>query len=104
MPLQISVDRRKINSFCRDWKIAEFAFFGSVLRNDFGPGSDIDVLVTFGTDADWSLMDHVRMEEELSRILGRPVDVVTRPGIERSQNWLRREAILKSAETFYVAA
>ncbi len=104
MPPRISVDRKKISRFCRGWKIAEFSFFGSVLRDDFGPDSEIDVLVSFGPDAGWSLLDHVQMEEELAAILGRKADLVSRRGIERSRNWIRREAILGSAEPFHVGA
>ena len=103
MGIRIPVDRHKIAEFCRQWKITEFAFFGSVLRDDFRPDSDVDVLVTFAPDAEWSLFDHVDMQEELSGILGRKVDLVSRRGIERSANWLRRKAILSSAEPYYVA-
>ncbi|MBI3302043.1 MAG: nucleotidyltransferase family protein [Deltaproteobacteria bacterium] len=99
----IPIDRDKIAEFCRRWKITEFAFFGSVLRDDFRPDSDVDVLVTFASDAEWSLFDHVDMQEELSGILGRKVDLVSRRGIERNANWLRRKAILGTAEPYYVA-
>jgi hypothetical protein len=74
-----------------------------VLRDDFRPDSDVDVLVTFAPEAEWSLFDHVTMEEELSSILDRKVDLVSRRGIERSRNWIRRKAILEAAEPFYVA-
>ena len=99
----IRVSKIKIAAFCRRWKISELAFFGSVLRADFGPGSDVDVLVSFTQDANWSLFDHVRMEDDLRDILGRDVDIVTRRSIERSSNWIRRQAILESAEPYYVA-
>ncbi len=103
MSARIPIDREKIAEFCRRWKITEFALFGSVLRDDFRPDSDVDVLVTFAPDAEWSLFDHVDMEEELSLILGRKVDLVSRRAIERSANWLRRKAILGTAEPYYVA-
>ncbi len=103
MPLQIKVDRRKIAAFCRKWKIAEFAFFGSVLREDFRPDSDIDVLVTFAPDADWSLLDFVHMKDELEGMFGRPVDLVSKRGLMRSQNYIRKESILSSAEVLYAA-
>ena len=99
----IRVSKPRIAAFCRRWKISELAFFGSVLRTDFGPRSDIDVLVTFAPDADWSLFDHVRMEDELKVILSRDVDIVTRRSIERSGNPIRRQAILESAELYYAA-
>jgi predicted nucleotidyltransferase len=73
------------------------------LRADLRPDSDLDLLVSFASDADWSLLDHVAMEEELSGILGRKVDLVSRRAIERSSNWIRRKAILESAEPYFVA-
>ncbi len=90
-------------SFCRRWKIRELALFGSVLSKAFGPASDVDVLVTFLPEAEWSLLDHIQMEEELSILLGREVDLVSKRAIERSENWLRRRAILESAEVVYAA-
>ncbi len=101
---RIDVSDEEIGDFCKRWKIVEFAFFGSVLTGDFGPDSDVDVLVTFKPDHGWSLLDHVGMEEELSEILGRKVDLVSRHGIERSRNYIRRKAILNSALVIYAAA
>jgi hypothetical protein len=89
-------------AFCRRWKITELALFGSVLREDFRPDSDVDVLVTFSPDAEWSLFDMVHMQEDLQGILGRKVDLVSRRGLEQSHNWIRRKAILSSAEPVYV--
>jgi hypothetical protein len=95
--------KRKIHEFCKRWNISELAVFGSALREDFTPRSDVDILVTFQAGTEWSLIDHVRMEEELSHILGRPVDLLTRRSVEQSNNWIRREAILSSAEVVYDA-
>ena len=103
MRARITLDQEKIAEFCQRWKITEFALFGSVLRDDFRPDSDVDVLATFASDADWSLFDHVDMQEELSDLLGRKVDLVSRRAIERSDNWIRRKAILNTAEQIYVA-
>ena len=100
--VHIEIPYEKIAEFCRKWKIQELSLFGSVLREDFGPDSDIDVLVSFVPGADWSLFDHIRMEEEFSTILGRNVDIVTRRTVERSDNWIRRKAILESAVPCYV--
>ena len=97
----IALDRQKIAIFCQQWKIAELAFFGSILREDFGQDSDVDILVTFAPDAEWSLLDHVAMEEELTEVIGRQVDMVSRRSIERSRNWIRRKAILETAESYY---
>ncbi len=93
-----------LTEFCRRWKIVELAAFGSVLRPDFKPDSDVDLLVTFAADAQWSLLDHVRMEDELSNLLKRKVDLVSRKGIEKSRNYIRRRAILESSEVIYAAA
>jgi hypothetical protein len=101
--LRLKVSPERIAEFCRRWKIAELAFFGSVLRQDFDEASDIDVLVTFAPDADWSLLEQVAMQEEFSRLLGRKVDLVNRRAIEQSASWLRRKSILGSAEPYYVA-
>ncbi len=99
----IDIPRRKIVQFCKKWKISEFALFGSVLRDDFRPDSDIDVLVTFSEDAKHTLFDLVHMEKELKEILGREVDIVSRRGIESSRNYIRKNAILSSAEAVYAA-
>jgi hypothetical protein len=102
MKIKLELDQEKIAEFCRRWKITELAFFGSVLREDFGPESDVDVLVTFSTDAHWSLFDKMHMQDELAEMFGREVDLVSRRAIERSRNWLRREAILSSLEVIHV--
>ena len=65
-------------AFCARWKVTELALFGSALRDDFGPESDIDLLVTFAPDARWSLFDLSRMERELEAMTGRPVDLMTK--------------------------
>ena len=62
--MNIEIPKEKIADFCRKWKIVELSLFGSVLRDDFRPDSDVDILVTFSPDAEWSLLDHVAMEEE----------------------------------------
>ena len=102
MKHKILLDREKIAEFCRRWKITELALFGSVLREDFRSDSDVDMLATFAVDAQWSLFDHVDMEEELSVLVGRKVDLVSRRAVERSANWIRRKAILENAEPYYV--
>ena len=103
MNTRIAIDPEKVAAFCQRWKIVELSLFGSVLRDDFRPDSDVDVLVTFAPEADWSLFDHMAMEEELSAAVGRKIDLLSRRAIERSANWIRRQAILESAEPFYVA-
>lgn len=99
----IQIPKEKIAEFCRKWKIREFSFFGSVLRDDFRPDSDIDVLVTFDESARHSLFELVDMQDELKEIFGREVDLVSRRGVESSRNYIRRHAILSSAEAIYAA-
>ena len=99
----IELPRQGIGEFCEKWRIIEFALFGSVLRDDFRPDSDVDVLVTFAPEARHSLFDMVRMQDELKALLGHEVDLVSRRGIECSRNYLRRKAILDSAEVVYAA-
>jgi predicted nucleotidyltransferase len=82
----IPLPQDKIADFCRRWKINEFALFGSVLRTDFGPDSDLDILVTFAPEADWSLFDHVRMQQQLNHLLQRQVDLLSRRAVEKSHN------------------
>ena len=100
---QIDIPYDKIAEFCRKWKVVEFALFGSVLRDDFRPDSDVDVLVTFAPDSRRSLFDHVDMQDELGSILNRKVDLVNRRAIERSQNYIVRKEILRSARVLHVA-
>ena len=103
MSLRIEVPREQIVAFCERWQIAELAFFGSVLRDDFGPDSDIDVLVNLRPGISHRISSILYMEKELGDILGREVELVFRSDVEQSRNYLRREAILKSAEVFYEA-
>lgn len=99
--LPIQLPQVQINRFCDRWNIQELALFGSILRDDFRPDSDIDFLVTFRSNADWSLFDHVKMQQELAHILERKVDLVSKKAIERSHNWIRRREILETAKIIY---
>lgn len=98
MTTRVAVDREKIVAFCERWNIIELSLFGSVLRDDFRPDSDVGVLVTFAPNARWGLLDLIAMEDGLSDIFGRKVDLITRSAVERSDNWIRRRAILSTAE------
>lgn len=104
MPLQMKlpgVPDEELDRFCERWRIRELSVFGSAARGELDEESDIDLLVVFDDDADWSLLDHVDMEEDLSEIAGRDVDLITRRSIERSRNWIRRDDILSSSELVY---
>jgi len=94
----VEMSTAAIEEFCRKWSIAELALFGSVLRSDFRPDSDIDVLVTFAHDAKWDLLDFVTMKDELETLFGRSVDLVEKPAL---RNPIRRKAILASQEVIY---
>lgn len=99
----IVLPEEALRDFCRRWRIIELALFGSVLREDFRDDSDIDLLVRFAPDAGTTLFDMVRMEDELSAMFGRKVDLVSLGGIEVSRNPIRRQAILESAKVIYAA-
>jgi uncharacterized protein len=94
--LELPLD--EIRAFCERWRVVEFAVFGSALRADFGPDSDLDVLVEFSPDTERGLFDRVEMQLELQSILGREVDLVTKSALELSHNWIRKEAILSTAQ------
>jgi predicted nucleotidyltransferase len=98
MDLPIPVDPARFADWRRRWQVRGLAVFGSVLRADFGPSSDVDLLVTYEPQAAWSLIDHEQMEQELTEILGRKVDLVSREGLDRSANWIRRHMILTTAK------
>ena len=101
--VQIPIDKEEIAALCRRWNITELALFGSVLRDDFGSDSDVDVLVRFSPDAQYGLFAVSRLQRELAQILGREVDLVERAAVEQSRNYLRRKAILSSLELVYAA-
>ena len=99
MSPQIPIDTAKIEDFCRRHHMRKLAFFGSVLREDFGPGSDVDVLVEFEPGHVPGLA-FFGMEEEISRIIGRKVDLNTPGFLSRHV----RERVLAEAQTLYDAA
>jgi len=100
---QIAIPTKKLAGFCLRWKVTEIALFGSVVRDDFRPDSDVDVLVSFAPDARWTLFDLVSMQNELKQIFGREVDLVERKAIEQSENYIRRRNILSAAKVIYAA-
>ena len=95
---RIQASPAQIAAFCQRWQIIEFALFGSVLRDDFRPDSDIDVLVTFAADSRWSLFDWVDMKEELEALLGRKVGIADKEGLK---NPYRRHEILQTHQVIY---
>jgi predicted nucleotidyltransferase len=103
MKPNIEIPRKEIAEFCRRWRIEELSIFGSALREDFRPDSDVDVLVRFSPEARWGLFDLMHMEEELKAIFGREVDLVEWSAVEHSRNYVRRKAILNNLEPIYAA-
>ena len=97
----IDITQTQLRVFCEKWGIQKLELFGSVLRDDFRPDSDIDVLATFSPDSSLSLFDLVEAEFELQDIFGRGVDLLDRASVERSENWIRRRRILESARPIY---
>ena len=97
---QVDLDGEALASFCRKWRIRELSVFGSALRDDFGPDSDLDFLVSFEPGASWDLFDFVDMKEEMEARFGRPVDIVEK---EALRNPWRRYEILATREVIYAA-
>ncbi|HEC02944.1 MAG TPA: nucleotidyltransferase [Phycisphaerales bacterium] len=92
-----------VADFCRRWKIDRLAVFGSAVRGELTPDSDIDLLVTFAPEADWTMFDHYRMENELTELLAREVDLVSIRAIEENPNRIYRKEILDNAKVIYAA-
>jgi hypothetical protein len=97
----IDLPMKQIKAFCDRWQVTEFYLFGSVLRDDFRPDSDIDVMVQFHPEAHPTFLSLEQMEAELKTIFHRDVDLITRQGITSSRNYLRRQEILSSAQVIY---
>jgi predicted nucleotidyltransferase len=104
VPMQLSLPRGEFLDACRRHHVYRLAVFGSVLRDDFRRDSDIDFLVKFENDDAGPWMSRLtELQEDLARVLGRPVDVVDWNSVERSRNPYRRDAILGEMKLLYVA-
>jgi uncharacterized protein len=101
--VRIEIPHDRLAAFCRTHRIRRLSVFGSALREDFRPDSDVDLLVSFEEGARYSLFDLVTMQDELQAILGREVDLVEREAVEQSENYIRRRHILQNEEPVYVA-
>jgi len=99
-PGHITVPMEQIAAFCDRWKVRELSLFGSVLRDDFRPDSDVDVLVSFRENCGLGLWDLSAMQEELEGLFGRTVELAVKEGL---RNPFRRHAILTSREVIYAA-
>ena len=100
IPLKNTLPMSRIEAFRRKWKVTESALFGSVIRGDAGPESDVDVLVTFAPDAGQSPFDLVEMKDELKGIFAREVDPVQKSYL---RNPFMRHEILRTHEVIYAA-
>ena len=101
MSARIEIPTDRIADFCQRSHIRRLALFGSVLRDDFTPESDVDVLVEFKPCARIGYFALAGLERELGEILGRKADLQTFKGVESNPNWLLREEILNSVEAVY---
>ena len=101
--INLGVDASIIADFCRRWKIKQLAVFGSAAVGALQPDSDIDLLVTFAPDADWTMFDHYRMENELTELFARDVDLVNVRALEENPNRIYHQQILNSAKIVYAA-
>jgi len=78
---EIDISESQLVELCRKWKVTELSLFGSILRDDFGPDSDVDVLVVFQPDAPWSMWNLMDMKAELEVLFDRPVDLVEKEAL-----------------------
>ncbi len=95
----IELDSDAVRGFCRKWRIRELSVFGSILRDDFRADSDVDFLATFEEVEAWEPFDLADMEQELSELLGRRVDLAEK----NSLKWVIRDRVLSSARVVYAA-
>ena len=99
--LRITLPLDIIADFCRRWRISRLEVFGSALREDFRPDSDLDLVATYAADARWSLLDRVHMKHELEDLLGRKVDLLNRRALENHRATRRGREILAQTELLY---
>lgn len=91
----------EIAKFCQQWQIVEIALFGLILKDEFRAESDIDILVKFSPNARQGLLTLAKIKYELETRLGRTVDIALRESVENSENWIRRQEILRTAQVIY---
>ena len=98
---RLKIQPVQLEEICQRWQITELALFGSVLRDDFNPQSDVDILVSFAKSTKITFFDLDAIEEQLSKLLNRSVDLVTRQAVEQSHNWIRKQNILGNSRVIY---
>lgn len=97
----LKLSEQEIARFCQEWKITKMSLFGSILREDFNSDSDIDILIKFDIDARQGLLTLAKLKHKLEEITKRPVDLVIQESIENSDNWIRKNEILNTAQVVY---
>ena len=100
MNANVQLDRDALAAFCRKWKIRELSIFGSALRDDFGPESDLDFLVSFEPGTALDICDLLDMKDELKASYGRSIDLIEKEALRNP--WRKRE-ILRTREVVYAA-
>lgn len=96
----ITIDDDAVSRFCEKWRIRELSLFGSVLHpKEFRETSDVDVMIAFDDEARWTLFDFVEMQDELTALFGRRVDLLSKRALKNPR---RRESILSTAQILYV--
>lgn len=98
---RLSIEKNLMDNFCQQWKLAQLAVFGSVLRDDFKADSDIDFLVALNDDFQLNFSDFLALEDQLKNLLKRDVDIIFQKDLDRSENWIRRQHIFETAEVIY---
>ncbi|NEP91057.1 MAG: DNA polymerase subunit beta [Okeania sp. SIO2C2] len=98
---RLGISTQEIAQFCQCWNITEMALFGSVLSDRFHADSDIDILIRFAPNVRQGLLTLAKIKHELESSMGREVDIAVKESIENSENWIRHQEILKTAQVIY---
>ncbi|GAB4295750.1 MAG: hypothetical protein Fur0025_33070 [Oscillatoriaceae cyanobacterium] len=98
---RLNISPAILNDFCQQAQIVELALFGSIIRDEFRPDSDIDILITFAPDRRISLLEFVGIEQQIEELCNRSVDLLEKPVVEKDDNWIRRNEILGNYQVIY---
>ncbi|MEM9271560.1 MAG: nucleotidyltransferase domain-containing protein [Cyanobacteria bacterium P01_F01_bin.143] len=101
LKIRLAVSEKTLTQFCQKWNINEFALFGSVLNDRFHAGSDIDILISFQPNSRQGLLTLARIKQELEELFKRNVDIALKDAILTSENLIRRQEILQTAQIIY---
>ncbi len=98
---RLKLSQIDINKICEEWNIRKLFLFGSILRDDFNENSDIDILIQFNPDARQGLLTLAKLKHHLEDMTQRSVDVAVQESVENSDNWIRKQEILNTAQVIY---